>query len=814
MKSQSSQNQSSRFARCGYRLAVVSTAGSRLAILLALPLAASAFAQLPTPIIDVGLNDGGGTSVINNGSAGGTLVRATPIPYWTNNVPDLVGGFSSVDFGTTTGNYYIESPTNYPQLAGLTKFTISGWVNCRNNTIGAGGNRVVAWNAPNSHGVDLAFLADGSLRIGINQWPDATAGLTNISSAGRITTDPDAGAANWRFFAVTYDSTLPTEHLKFYFGSNADAATLDVATNYFRGAVGTGIRPFVIGHFNNTTRPGALNRMFRGLIDEVKVFGEALTPAQIVTVQRGDGIPKPAGFVLEPVSRTVLEGQSVTFSVAVTGAPPLSVQWQRNSNDIAGATSPTYSLPAASVSDNGAAFRAVVSNAFGQAFSSNAILTVITDAVAPTVVNVATPRSARNLTNLTVTFSEPVDLGSAQDPGNYVLNGGSLLTLNAVLQPDLTSVLLTVDPITPEAMHTLTISGVSDRAGVPNLMNETNWTFFGPPTRIPAIVELRFDEGAGTTTTNTGLLGGSATFVQQTAFPVFSANVPTGAFAPAASVASVDFGDIAAGEGGRAIDLTTASGPSGTVGAMSAFTISGWVNARNLNEGFGGNRIAFALASGNGPGFDLVQLASGALRIGVNQWPDGAGGGGPMSTAGKITADSGAGAANWVFFAVTYDSSVNGGEIRYYFGKPDEAATLDVALPYSRGPIVTSGRLTAGNFSTVDTPARTGLGPNGQSRVFRGLIDELQVFDDVFSLEQIQQTQLGSAPRPTLAARRDGNDVVISWESPANFQLQFRGDAAQGVWENESTLPDVNGNVRAVRVPLTATNRFYRLRSP
>ncbi|HMJ89366.1 MAG TPA: LamG-like jellyroll fold domain-containing protein, partial [Candidatus Acidoferrum sp.] len=433
------------------------------------------------------------------------------------------------------------------------------------------------------------------------------------------------------------------------------------------------------------------------------------------------------------------------------------------------------------------------------------------DVVRPTVIAVNAERTARNLTNVTVKFSEPVDLGSAEDPGNYVLDENILITYGAVLQPDLTTVLLTVDPLTPGATHTLTIFGVSDRAGSANEMIETNWTFTGPPTLVPPIIATRFEEGSGTTTTNSGTLGGSATLVQQNSFPTFSANIPTGAFAPAGNLTSIDLGNISAGDGARAIDLTTAAGPGGTVGALNAFTVCGWVNARDLNEGYGGNRVAFALASGNGPGFDIVQLNNGALRIGVNQWPDGDGGGGPFSSAGKITADLQAGAANWVFFAVTYDPAAIGGEINYYFGKPDQEAALDVAAPYARGPVLTSGTLSLGNFSTVDVGARTSLGPDGPSRVFRGLMDELQVFDDALALEQIRLVQLNSGLAPSLAAVRENNQIAISWDAPGAFQLLYRDVVNQGIWQTNTTAPETNGTRRTVRLPTTGNARFFRL---
>ena len=45
-----------------------------------------------------------------------------------------------------------------------------------------------------------------------------------------------------------------------------------------------------------------------------------------------------------PANRTVSVGQSASFTVAASGAPPLSYQWQRNGTPIGGATSATYTL--------------------------------------------------------------------------------------------------------------------------------------------------------------------------------------------------------------------------------------------------------------------------------------------------------------------------------------------------------------------------------------------------------------------------------------------------------------------------------------
>lgn len=77
-----------------------------------------------------------------------------------------------------------------------------------------------------------------------------------------------------------------------------------------------------------------------------------------------------------PSSRTVSEGHPTTFSVSATGQEPITYRWQKNGVDIAGATSTSYILTATSMSDNGASFRAVVTNQFGSVTSNEATLTV------------------------------------------------------------------------------------------------------------------------------------------------------------------------------------------------------------------------------------------------------------------------------------------------------------------------------------------------------------------------------------------------------------------------------------------------------
>jgi glucose/arabinose dehydrogenase len=89
---------------------------------------------------------------------------------------------------------------------------------------------------------------------------------------------------------------------------------------------------------------------------------------------------QPPSITEHPQSQTVAAGASVTFTVSAEGSGTLLYQWQRNGVDIAGATSQSYTINSAAAADNGAQFRAVVTNPFGGAASNAATLTVTTNA--------------------------------------------------------------------------------------------------------------------------------------------------------------------------------------------------------------------------------------------------------------------------------------------------------------------------------------------------------------------------------------------------------------------------------------------------
>ena len=75
----------------------------------------------------------------------------------------------------------------------------------------------------------------------------------------------------------------------------------------------------------------------------------------------------------QPKPATVVLGTAATFKVVATGTGPLTYQWRRNGANIAGATSPTFTI-AKTASTHAGDYSVVVQNSLGTATSANAKL--------------------------------------------------------------------------------------------------------------------------------------------------------------------------------------------------------------------------------------------------------------------------------------------------------------------------------------------------------------------------------------------------------------------------------------------------------
>jgi hypothetical protein len=111
----------------------------------------------------------------------------------------------------------------------------------------------------------------------------------------------------------------------------------------------------------------------------------------------------PPTIMTEPVSQSVMAGQTATFTVTAAGTAPLNYQWQRGGVTIAGATDSSYTTPATTDSDNGVQFSVVISNAAGSVTSGAATLTVTPAPVAPAITT--QPRSETVTSGQAATFT-------------------------------------------------------------------------------------------------------------------------------------------------------------------------------------------------------------------------------------------------------------------------------------------------------------------------------------------------------------------------------------------------------------------------
>ena len=97
--------------------------------------------------------------------------------------------------------------------------------------------------------------------------------------------------------------------------------------------------------------------------------------------------------------------------------------------------------------------------------STQGTFTTLADQTPPTLVNVR----GLSLQSIAVEFNEPVETNSAQNVHNYSIDGG-ITVIRADLQDDLKTVELTTSLHVIGNQYNVTVSGILDRAAVPNII--------------------------------------------------------------------------------------------------------------------------------------------------------------------------------------------------------------------------------------------------------------------------------------------------------------------------------------------------------
>jgi len=217
-------------------------------------------------------------------------------------------------------------------------------------------------------------------------------------------------------------------------------------------------------------------------------MGSATSNAATLTVNSA----VPPAITTQPVSQSIATGQNASFSVAATGTAPLTFQWSKNGAAISGATSSTYTTPAAVIADNGALFTVAVTNSAGSATSNAATLSVRVAVLAltanPTSLSfgsIAMPNSAMKTVTLTNSGDNNINISNVSIsgsgfsatgvPAGTILTVGQAATLNVTFAPVATGSVTGNVSVTSNATNSPTVTSLTG-TGTASHSAALSWT--------------------------------------------------------------------------------------------------------------------------------------------------------------------------------------------------------------------------------------------------------------------------------------------------------------------------------------------------
>ncbi|MFA6961643.1 MAG: LamG-like jellyroll fold domain-containing protein [Opitutaceae bacterium] len=249
------------------------------------------------------------------------------------------------------------------------------------------------------------------------------------------------------------------------------------------------------------------------------------------------------------------------------------------------------------------------------------------------------------------------------------------------------------------------------------------------------LLEYKFN-GSGTTALNTAgtISGGDMTFYDTTgaAANLYGATGSgvSGAAGDLAFNNTASTGMGTTGTGGRAQTSYNAG-----IQTLTSFTLTGWFKTDSTSS-IGGNATLINNLNGTN-GFHLFSSASGVLALNVD---------GTSVTSTGTTAY--AGTQQWVFFAVTYDSTTS--VAKFYVGDTAGNLSLNVSRTLNAGATNdNSGSISMANL------AGTSIRP------FDGYLDDMRVFGatsgslgalDMTAIQGIMTGDISNIPEPSSAA--------------------------------------------------------------
>ncbi len=132
--------------------------------------------------------------------------------------------------------------------------------------------------------------------------------------AGSTTANLDLGSAGeWVFIAATYDGTATADNLKFYLGDD-DPNSTSTLVGTFTADAGPTVDSEARFGIGFTDAAPTSNQSLNGLQDDVRVYNDALSAADINAVRLTNVVPEPGGSASS-------EGCSGACSCVAAGNP-------------------------------------------------------------------------------------------------------------------------------------------------------------------------------------------------------------------------------------------------------------------------------------------------------------------------------------------------------------------------------------------------------------------------------------------------------------------------------------------------------------
>jgi hypothetical protein len=741
------------------------------------------------------------------------------IAWWPgeNSAADVVGGNNgtlvagaSYDWGMVGHGFALNGAgqdvtiPNAPVLNPLGTLTVESWV-YPVSAPGSGMGIVCKDDGGANRQYILNLVTSGQAQPIFRAHVGTSGGLVVLNGTNTVPLN------TWTHVAMTYDGAI----LRLYVNGALDSA---LTAN---GPLTVTTQPVLIGS-------DAGGYFFNGRIDEVSLYGRALSLQEIQTIYNSTNagkclVPVPPFIVSQPTNQTIFITSNATLSVAAGGTIPLSYQWNANGSPIAGATNSSLTLTNVQFPQAGS-YAVSVTNSVGSVVSSNAVLNLI---YPPALVQIGSTNVAsggtislpvtllangnENALGLSLSFDQTKLAYAGASLGSGAV-GAVLLSNTSMTNTGKIGLAAALPPNMAFSMGTQRVFQVNFTAAVVTNGASTPITFGDQPT-----LRQLWDSQL-----NSLLVNFSTGAVVSVAAAAFEGDV----FPRPGGDRSITLSDwLQMGRYAARLDYPTNAAefqradcaPRATSGD-GAITVTDWVQS---------GRYAFGLdpwALASGPTNEITGpppspstnrfLTAGAVALAANQ----------LSTLGLSLSSQGnenAAGLSLIFdparvrFAGASLGADAGGATLYVNTNQATSGQLGLALALGTG-----NTFGAGSRELVMLTFQAAAGASGTfSPGFGDFPVPREISDSIANSLPVSfvNATLTNFPPPTLGIALAGNAVRLFWPLTASNFIPQQASTISGpsvFWTNLTVTPVISNSQNNVTLPLSGGSKFYRLFHP